>query len=54
MRTIIPPEIKRLVEIQKPYIMHTHEKGCFLSDDAPKEAVEARKQFLKWMDANGR
>lgn len=52
MRVIIPQEILDLMEMIKPYIQHTADKGCYLIESAPDEAVLAREKLLKWMHAN--
>ncbi len=53
MRVIIPPEIKALFKIQEPYV-YFDGRYFRLRDDAPPEAVEARKKAQEWFRAQGR
>ncbi len=43
MRIIITEEIEKLMQIYEPY-----QEGCHLVDNAPKEAIEAKKKVLQW------
>ena len=52
MRVIIPQEILDLMEMIKPYILHTEEKGCFLEENAPADVVIAKEKIINWMHAN--
>lgn len=40
MRFPFTEEMRRLEQIYEPY-----EEGCHLKDDAPQEAIEAKKEF---------
>ena len=42
MRIIYTDEMRSLREVFEPY-----EEGCHLVENAPKEAVEARKKYYK-------
>lgn len=42
MRVIFTEEMTELRKIFEPY-----EEGCHLKEDAPQEAVEAKKKFMK-------
>lgn len=46
MRFSNTPEMDKLKNIFKPY-----EEGCHLVEDAPQEAVEAKKKFMELFDA---
>ena len=43
MRLMIPKEIRDLRKIYEPY-----EEGCHLREDAPPEAVEAKRKYSEW------
>ena len=46
MRFSNTPEMDELKKIFKPY-----EEGCHLVEDAPQEAVEAKRKFMELFDA---
>ena len=53
MRVIIPDEIKRLIDIQRPFLVFDG-KGFVLKEDAPAEVVKAREITQKWSSEHGR
>lgn len=49
MRVIVPDGIKILADMQMPYMFFNEEHDAVeLRPDAPKEVVEARKEYLQW------
>jgi len=49
MRVIVPDKIKRLADIQMPYMFFNEEHDAVeLRSDAPKEVIEAREEYLQW------
>lgn len=49
MRVIVPDKIKRLADIQMPYMFFNEEHDAVeLRSDAPKEVIEAREKYLQW------
>lgn len=47
MTLIYPEEIKKLIEIRKPYM-----DGVHLKPDAPEFAVKADEEIMAWFDEN--
>lgn len=55
MRRIIPEKIKQLSDKIAPYMEYDEKRnGYFLKDDAPKEVVNAQKEFHDWMSKQER
>ncbi len=51
MRAIVPNRIKKLADIQMPYIYFNEEHDTVeLRSDAPNEVVKAREEYLKWWE----
>ena len=49
MRVIVPDRIKKLADMQMPYIYFNKEHGTVeLHADAPAELVKAREEYLAW------
>ena len=49
MRIIVPDEIKKLAELQLPYMYYDEKKQMMeLRSDAPSHIVEAREKYLDW------
>ena len=49
MRVIVPDRIKKLADMQLPYIYFNEEHDTVeLRADAPTEVVKAREEYLVW------
>ena len=45
----MPDKIKRLADIQMPYMFFNEEHDAVeLRSDAPKEVIEEREEYLQW------